>query len=477
MDPINYSIDVQAPFQAALQGYQAGAAVRNDQAQQQQQQAALAQQQAQQQLLNDLAQKQRNGTATADDFSSVMTQIPSVAEHLSKAWSVRNPAQQQAHASDLLEWGAAIKSGQPQIAVDAMMARADQMERQAGGVTQDSQALRDNAKVMQAHPEFALGKIQAMLAANPNGKGAADALASFGGEQRAQQLQPSTLAKSQADATTATVGAANAPTAADLSNKNMISQINERAARLGLDRDRLTSDTEQKVMEMNQKFGELPDDARKLVNDSSIESTTQAQSAARLNELADRIDQANTGHGLLGKTADVWNRAFGTENGTTALKQEMARQINNTAIGNIRAQLGGGGRFTDTDMKVALGNVPDPNSDPSLISSYFRGMAKLQTLGAAQQDAQAEWAGQVRHLGRAPRDIEVDGVQVPKGTSFNDFAKSYLARKAQELDDASLLASRGYMKHAAGPAAVASAPPQVIPGALGSGTYVPPGAQ
>jgi hypothetical protein len=31
MDPINYSIDVQSPIQAAAQGYQLGAGIRNDQ--------------------------------------------------------------------------------------------------------------------------------------------------------------------------------------------------------------------------------------------------------------------------------------------------------------------------------------------------------------------------------------------------------------------------------------------------------------
>lgn len=209
MDPINYTIDVQTPFQAAIQGYQAGAAIRNDQAQQQQQQAALQAQQQRQQLLAGLAAK---SNPTAGDYASVMTQLPDVAEQLQKAWTTRNAAQQQAHASDLLQWGAAIKSGQPQIAADQMVQRAEAMERTAGGgqasvPTEESQALRANAKVLLENPALALGKIQAMLAVNPNGKDAAESLAKFGSEARADRKFPSELAKSEAEAAKAGVEA------------------------------------------------------------------------------------------------------------------------------------------------------------------------------------------------------------------------------------------------------------------------------
>lgn len=206
MDPINYSIDVQTPFQSALAGYQGGAAIRNDQQQQQQQKLALAQQQQQQQLLAGLAQKQRNGTATADDYSAVMTQIPSLAEPLTKAWATKNAAQQQSHASDLLQWGAAIKSGNADIAADQMEQRATAMEQANGSQsvpTQQSQYLRTEAQIIREHPEFALGQIQAMLAANPNGKDAAESLSKFGGEARAQELQPGLVAKGVADASKA----------------------------------------------------------------------------------------------------------------------------------------------------------------------------------------------------------------------------------------------------------------------------------
>lgn len=226
MGPIDYSINVQTPFQAALQGYAGGTAIRDDQLKQQQQQAALAMQQKQQQLLGNLATKPN---PTADDYASVMTQIPALAENLQKAWSTRNTAQQQSHASDLLQWGAAIKSGKPEIAANQMLQRADSMD-QGGTPTPESQALRTQAQIVKDHPEFSLGQIQALLSANPNGKEAATALSSFGAEQRANEQAPAELATKQAEARIKGVQAGAAPETTALANANVASQIEDRKA-------------------------------------------------------------------------------------------------------------------------------------------------------------------------------------------------------------------------------------------------------
>lgn len=207
--PYNYTIDVANPFQTALESYGAGAAIRENQLKLEQQQAAQARAQQQQELLARLAS---NPNASADDYANVMTQIPALAENLSKAWTLKNDAQQQSQASDLLKWGAAVKSGQPQIAVQQMRDRADAME--ASGQSKEAEALRANAGVVELNPALGLGMMQAMLSASPRGKDAAEALSKFGTEQRAGELHPSALktaeagaVKADADAKTAVVGA------------------------------------------------------------------------------------------------------------------------------------------------------------------------------------------------------------------------------------------------------------------------------
>ena len=207
MQPINYSTDVQTPFATALQGYQAGAAIRNDQQQQQQAAAAQQQQQALQRAYAETA-----ASPTADNYSRLMLLDPKASEGITRSWTVKNTQQQQAHTSDLLQWGAAIKSGKPDIAAAQLKARADLIDRQNGGQpTQESQILRTYAQAAVDHPAFTLGQIQAMLAANPNGKDAAETLAKFGGEQRAQELQPAAVAEGAAKAITAQAAAGVAP--------------------------------------------------------------------------------------------------------------------------------------------------------------------------------------------------------------------------------------------------------------------------
>ena len=190
MGPTDYTLEVQQPFQSAAQGYQLGAAIRTDQAQQRQLQQQQAMQAQRQDMLSKLA---TNPNATADDYAAVMTAMPDLAEHLTKAWAAKNTAQQQSHASEMLQLGAAIKSGKPEFAVDKLTAKADMIEQQAGAPTSESQALRTQAQLVKDHPEFALGQIQAILAVNPNGKDAAETLSKFGAEQRAQELQPAAV--------------------------------------------------------------------------------------------------------------------------------------------------------------------------------------------------------------------------------------------------------------------------------------------
>ncbi len=452
MGPIDYSTNVQQPFQAALQGYGAGAAIRDDQFKVQQQQAAQDQAQRQQQLLAGLAAK--GASATADDYAGVMTQIPALSEHLGKAWATKSAAQQQAAASDLLQWGAAIKSGNPEIASELMTQRADAIERAAGGPTQESQGLRTRAQLATTHPQFALGQTMAILSANPQGKDAATALSTFGKEARDEASAPYELAVKQAEARIKAAEAGVAPTKVRTDIANTQSLIDDRAARLGLDRDKLTSETQAKVLELNQKFGQLPDDARKLVNDSALTAVSSEQQVQQYQQLAGQIDQLGSSWGA-GTGAHEWlKRTVGSEDAVSALKREYTRMASQGVIKLLPP-----GPASDKDIENAKAGIPPANASPEVMASYLRGMSKLSAYDAVLNNAKAEWAGAVQHLGRAKQDIEIDGVKVPAGTTFNDFARKYISTKADALNTSAALSSRGYLKYAQPPAAAPAAAP------------------
>lgn len=186
----DYSINVAQPFTEALKGYQLGmgfeAAKQQNILQQQQAQQALQQQQA----LQD-AQRLVFQNPNAENYARLMTLDPKSSEAYQRAWNARNAQQQETLAADLLKQGAAITSGKPEIAAAYLEDKANVLEAQNNGQpTPESQAARTQAQIMKEHPQFALGQIQALLAVNPRGKEAAEALAKFGEESRARELQP-----------------------------------------------------------------------------------------------------------------------------------------------------------------------------------------------------------------------------------------------------------------------------------------------
>lgn len=455
MDPINYSIDVQTPFQAALAGYQGGAAIRNDQLQQQQQQLALQQQQVQQQTLQRLM---ANPNPTAKDYSDATLLIPGMKDQFKQAWDMRNTDQQQNDLSHVAQVYAALKSSQPDVAAQLLRDRAAAMLN--SGRPDEARNAQTMASVAEESPELVKSIIGMKLASIPGGDKVITGASGLGAEQRASDKAPADVRTANAEASIKEATAAVAPQSeaqklqtSVWNNANTKSQIEERAARLGLDKDRLTSETQLKLMELQQKFGQLPDDARKLVNDSALTAVSSEQQVQQYQQLAGQIDALGGSWGA-GSGAHEWlKRTTGNEDAVSALKREYTR----IAAQGVMKLLPPG-PASDKDIANAKEGIPNANASPEVMASYLRGMAKLSAYDAVLNNAKAEWVGAVQHLGRAPKDIEIDGTKVPAGSTFNDFARTYLATKADALNAAATVGGRGYMRFALPPSAAPAAP-------------------
>lgn len=241
-----------------------------------------------------------------------------------------------------------------------------------------------------------------------------------------------------------------------------------------------------KLRELNLQYGTPPDDTRKLINESAANGAAGEQSAARLNDLAERMDQMLKSRDMSwyggkasGTAYDLFAKVSGGD-ASTALKQEYERITNNQALSQIKDALGG--RVTDVDMKVALGSVPGPNASPEVVTSYLRGAAKLQQLSATMENAKAEWlaqAGRQGHLGPLKQDITVMGTQIPAGTTFSDWSRQFVQKKAEQLSAQSSLAKsqdRSYMRFADSSYS-APAPQQAAGQPAGSSAVAAPATQ
>lgn len=430
MDPAN-------PFAAAMQGYQFGAGIRDDQLKQQQ----LALAQAQQQQLQQDILAVRQSTNPSQGIADLALKYPQLSEQFKRSYDMMSAEQQQNRLSYGTQVYAAIQNNQPQLAVQMMRQRAESMK--ASGAMNEAQGAAQFADLIEKSPEAAKVTAGLMLSGMMGPEKFATTFAQLGTEQRAQEQAPADLAKKNAEAGIKLVEAGAAPqkTALEIRKgeadiQNTLSQIGDRGARLGLDRDKLTTDTQIKLTELNKQFGELPADARKNLNDSAAAATASEQGASQMQNLASQLEAAGGGYGSFGSASEWIKKATGNQDGMTALRQEYTR-LRSQGVMKLLPP----GPATDRDVALAMEGFPPATADSKQLASFLRGMAKLQTYDAVLNNAKAQWFGEVQHLGSTKKDITIDGVKVPAGSSFNDFASKYVSKKAAQVNGANFVNS------------------------------------
>lgn len=416
MDPINYTQDIATPFQSAMQGFQAGTAIQDTQFKQrarefelqqvqQQQQAAIAQQQQQREVINGLL---KNPSASGDDYARAMVLVPGLEKQFKQAWEIKSKEQQQALLYDLSQWGAAIENGKPEVTSQAIRNRADATEAK-NGVTPETKAWRAQADSIDADPEFSGMMIKGMLAAHPDGKAVIDGLAALAKERRDAAKGPADLmtAKAEAKIKSAQAGVAVPMAQAELESKQATT-------------DKTISETQiATANQLNKMPGiDIPESARKIVNDSALAAQTSREFANKAEDLATQILAADPASFLAG-TQEWLKKATGNQGYISQLRNETNRMLAGDAMRTYRAAAPG--NFSDSDLKQAMTGLPDENAPPAMMASYLRGVAKVQRYYAQIEDARAEWISQVGSPYKSNKDIEVTGIRVPRGTTFNEF--------------------------------------------------------
>ncbi len=149
--PINYAVDVQSPFQAALGGLQLGAGLAEiDAAQQKRQLEANALQQAQQRQ-TDLANLYKNPNATSADYARVAAFLPKdQAAIVTQGFERLTKEQQQ---SDLRMGGevySAIKSGNLDVAKRRLTEKAAALRN--SGRENEAKAAEDSLELINLNP-------------------------------------------------------------------------------------------------------------------------------------------------------------------------------------------------------------------------------------------------------------------------------------------------------------------------------------
>lgn len=427
MQPINYTLDVKNPLDSALQGYQTGLQINAFKDAQQQKQLALDQQQ---QMQQDFSDAYKN--PSLDNLARLSIKYPQQSENITRSFNLQSTVQQQQTLSNATQVLTALEKDSPEDAINILTNQATAF-RNAG---QEAQAHATDTILQTIQTSPALGKIGVFnyLSAIPGGDKVIENLRKTREGQQKDSLFPSELKKSEADATIkgAEAGTINQKLQTEndykaAQTKDVNSQIADRSARLSLDKDKFQSDVQMKLMEFQQKIGTPDGEARKLVNDSIINSVASEQTANQYNKLADNLENIDGSSGAYGSAKEWLKGATGNQDTYSEYKKEYNR-LRSSQVSKMLPP----GSASDADVKLALSGFPPENADPKYLSGFLRGMAKLSQFASINDNAKAEWINSVGHLGKPKNNINVDGVNVPAGTTYTDFARAYLEAKTEQ---------------------------------------------
>jgi hypothetical protein len=477
--PINYAVDVQSPFEAALGGIKVGAAGAEMQAQAQARAQALQNQAA----LRDLF---KNPNATAADYARVTAFLPKdQAGIVQQGFEAMTKEQQQNTLRVGTQAYTAIKAGNLDVAQMQLKEQAEALRN--SGREKEAQGYDDLSNLIRLNPTGAQTTIGLSIAQLPGGKDFLDNADKTLSTIRAEALAPAQLQEALAKATQEEQKALNAvATAADdvkkaeaenrlaqaqadkakveaqvaeatkpsvISEaaskadkarveaafaerlqqaglnktnwdiKNLQSQIGDRAAKLNLDRQTTQATVAEKLSAIQQRLTDIPDGAMKLINEAATQSATSKQAATQYNDLAQRIESAEGGKGRFTSAAEWFAAQTGRQDAWTQIRNEYTRIRNTVAIKSLPP-----GPATDADIQLALRGIPPETANAATLASFLRGTAKLQDIDSAISNAKTDWLSQNKGvLTRAKTPFIAGDYAAKPGETFNDFAQRIVA--------------------------------------------------
>jgi hypothetical protein len=160
---------------------------------------------------------------------------------------------------------------------------------------------------------------------------------------------------------------------------------------------------------------------KKLLKDSIDKAQQYSEKANNALSVLDKIDsgEVKLPSGFIGNAVQyVRNKIPLLANDITALKNDYIRIKNSEAIKFLPP-----GSASDKDVQFAKQGLTSENSNPEQFRKAVEAMARLNTLDATYQEAQAAWLSRNGNIGDAKREISVLGDIVPKGTGFREWWK------------------------------------------------------
>lgn len=489
--PINYAVDVQSPFQAALGGLQIGAGLEQMDAARQKRAMEMQQLQAAQAGQAELRNLFNNPNATSADYARVSAFLPKdQAAIVTQGFERKTKEQQQADLRMGAEVYSAVKSGNIDVAKQRLTDKATALRN--SGRESDAKAAENSLELINLNPTAAQATIGLYMARLPGGTdflaNADKALSTIRTEAEAgpklmeaqakaqEAVQKASnavltaeddIAKARAQASLEQAKADEAATTARVARatertrvsraaseaeeaavkarfaeqlaqaglnktnwdiRNLQSQITDRASKLNLDRQTTEATVAEKMSSIQARLTDIPEGARKLINESATLASTSKQAATQYNDLARRIEAAEGGKGAVTTASEWFAKTLGSQDAWTQIRNEYTRVRNSVAIKSLPP-----GVATDKDIELALKGIPPENANAATLASFLRGSAKLQDIDSSINNAKTDWLSQNNGLLTRAKGTFIAGDYAAKpGETFNDFAQRIVGDVSQK---------------------------------------------
>jgi len=436
--PINLGINTANPIDGYLQGIQDRAKLDLSKAQTNQanaqteayQQKSIAdnlkaQAEAQQQAQNQaLIQKLVSPTATLDDYKQFALINPSN-PNAQKIWETKDKDQKLAIVQPASQIGVALKAGNTQLALDTVNNSIEAFTN--SGDTQNAGVLGVLKKTIEEHPDLALaGVLNSLMQIDGGDKIVGQILGKPQTDIAQTEAQinqaNATTAKTKADTVGQNISNLYAPQKTALDLQNTQSTINKNTADIA----NTESEIQKRANEINSPFANNPT-TMKAVN-SYVENGQQAQTTiSKVDNILAGIPQLRQG-GLWTKGVSAIKSGLGLGGEIEDIKRQIASFKNDYLIATKLDSTS-----TNQDVARQLKGSIDENSSPEQIEKYFIAARKGLELKAELEQQKADWTSQVGSLGTANRPVEINGVVIPKGTTFKQYITHAPTNNIQSL--------------------------------------------
>ena len=280
--PINYAVDVQSPFEAALGGFKIGAATAEVE-------AARAARDRAQTAQTELANLFKNPNATSADYTRVAAFLPKdQASMVLQGFEAQTKELQQNTLRLGTQVYTAIKSGNPALAQRILQDQADSLRN--SDREKDAQGFDDLSNLIRLNPTNAQSIIGLNIASLPGGKAFLDSADKALETIRAEAQAPSALTEAKAKADKAKADAERAVAEAEDTRSRLMAEAALREAQTA-QQEALTAAS---VGGERRAAAEAADKLRKAVADAdaAVSAAITAQATATNAEEKAKADAA-----------------------------------------------------------------------------------------------------------------------------------------------------------------------------------------